>query len=89
MSLLFWLWYPKNHTAIAKTIMAIIVTTIVVFFFILLSLSIIFNFIDRNYILPGYVDDCFLLAFGAVQGEVFKYRIEAHLNPGFAVADRA
>ena len=43
----------------------------------------------RNYILPGYVDDCFLLAFGAVQGEVFKHRIGAHLNPGFVVADRA
>lgn len=43
----------------------------------------------RNYILPGYVDDCFLLAFGAVQGEVFKRRIGAHLNPGFVVADRA
>ena len=43
----------------------------------------------RNYILPGYVDNCFLLAFGAVQGEVFKHRIGAHLNPGFVVADRA
>lgn len=43
----------------------------------------------RNYILPGYVDDCFLLAFGAVQREVFKRRIGAHLNPGFVVADRA
>lgn len=43
----------------------------------------------RNYILPGYVDDCFLLAFGAVQGEVFKHRIGAHFNPGLVVADRA
>lgn len=25
----------------------------------------------RNYILPGYVDDCFLFAFGAEQGEVY------------------
>ena len=41
----------------------------------------------RNYILPGYVDDCFLLAFGAVQGEVFKHRIGSYLNPGLAVAD--
>lgn len=42
-----------------------------------------------NNILPGYIDDCFLLAFGTVQGEVFKHRIGAHLNSGFVVADRA
>ena len=68
--------------------MAIIVIKIVVFFFILSSLSIIFDFIDRNNILPGYIDDCFLLAFGAVQGKVFKHRIGAHFNSCLVVADR-
>ena len=42
----------------------------------------------RNYILPGYVDDCLLLAFGAVQGEVFKHRIGAHFNSVFVVGNR-
>ena len=35
-----------------------------------------------------YIDDCFLLAFGAVQGKVFKHRIASYLNPRFAVTDR-
>ena len=36
-----------------------------------------------------YIDDCFLLAFVAVQGKVFKHRIGAYLNSGLVVADRA
>ena len=39
-------------------------------------------------ILPGYIDGCVLLAFGTVQGEVFKHRIGAHFNSVFVVGNR-
>ena len=34
-----------------------------------------------------YIDDCFLLAFVAVQEEVFKHRIGVCLNSGLVAAD--
>mgnify|MGYP000437163745 CR=1 FL=1 len=36
--------------------------------------------INYNSIVPGHIDACFLLPFGAVQREGFMYRIEVHLN---------
>ena len=38
-------------------------------------LQIISGFINRNNVLPGDIDDCFLLAFGAAQGDlIWRFR---------------
>lgn len=52
----------------AKT--AVITLAILQMFFFIVILQIISGFINRNNVLPGDIDDCFLLAFGALQGDL-------------------